>query len=122
MADLAAAVPVDPDDIDGWLDRMLDHHAAHPELLRLLFWEGIAYGTADLPDYARKVGAIADAQERGVITDAIPAGDLLLLLVALASWASAVPQMRRIVSGAEDPDRERLRASVKEAARRLVAK
>ncbi|MEU3522856.1 TetR family transcriptional regulator [Streptomyces sp. NPDC038707] len=129
MVDLASAVPVDPDDVDGWVDRLLDYHAAHPELLRLLFWEGIEYGTADLPDeearqehYARKVAAVREGQERGVITDAIPAGDLLILLISLTNWVSAVPQMRRILAGTGDGDHDRLRASVKEAARRLVAR
>jgi AcrR family transcriptional regulator len=129
MVDLAASVPVDADDIEGWIDRLLDYHATHPELLRLLFWEGIEYGTGELPDeterqqhYARKVAAIADGQARGVITDAIPAGDLLFLLVALSNWTAVVPQMRRILTGTDDPDRDRLRASIKEAARRLVAR
>ncbi|SHI15905.1 TetR family transcriptional regulator [Streptomyces sp. 3214.6] len=129
MVDLAAAVPVDPDDIEGWIDRLMDYHAAHPELLRLLYWEGIEYGTAELPDeaerqqhYALKVAAMRDGQDRGVITDAIPAPDLLFLLVAIANWTTVVPQMSRILVGAEDTDRVRLRASVKEAARRLIAK
>ncbi|MEV6834387.1 TetR family transcriptional regulator [Streptomyces sp. NPDC051133] len=129
MVDLAAAVPVDPDDIDGYVDRLLDYHATHPELLRLLFWEGIEYGSTELPDepqrqehYARKVGAIADGQARGVITDAFPPGDLLILLTALTNWMVVVPQMRRILSGTDDTDRERLRASIKEAARRLTAR
>ncbi|GGR75313.1 HTH-type transcriptional repressor [Streptomyces humidus] len=128
MVHLAAAVPVDPDDIDGWLDRLMDYHAAHPELLRLLYWEGIEYGTAELPDeaerrqhYALKVGAMQDGQDRGVITDAIPAPDLLFLLIAIADWATVVPQMSRILAGSEDTDRDRLRASIKEAARRIVA-
>ena len=47
---------------------------------------------------------------------------LLFLLIALANWAVVVPQMRRIVVGAEESDHERLRASVREAARRLVTK
>ncbi|MFC9291355.1 TetR family transcriptional regulator [Streptomyces sp. NPDC057052] len=129
MVDLAAAVPVDPDDVEGWMDRLMDYHAAHPELLRLLYWEGIEYGTAELPDeaerqehYARKVAALQDGQDRGVVDDAIPARDLLFLLVALANWATVVPQMRRILVGGDDSDRDRLRASVKEAARRLVAR
>ncbi|MFF4712112.1 TetR family transcriptional regulator [Streptomyces eurythermus] len=129
MVDLASAVPVDPDDVDGWVDRLLDYHATHPELLRLLFWEGIEYGTAELPDeearqdhYARKVAQVRDAQERGVITDAIPAGDLLILLISLTNWASALPQMRRILTGTGGGDQDRLRASMKEAARRLVAR
>lgn len=128
MVSLAAAVPVDPDDIEGWLDRLMDYHAAHPELLRLLYWEGIEYGTAELPDeaerrqhYALKVGAMQDGQDRGVITDAIPARDLLFLLIAIANWATVVPQMSRILAGGEDTDRDRLRTSIKEAARRIIA-
>ncbi|MEU0332350.1 TetR family transcriptional regulator [Streptomyces sp. NPDC006193] len=130
MLDLAVAVPVDPDDIEGWIDRVIDYHATHPEVLRLLFWEGLEYGAdTELPDeserrdhYRRKIDALRDGQERGVITDAVPARDLLFLLIALANWAAVVPQMRRIVVGVEDADRDRLRASVKEAARRLVAR
>jgi AcrR family transcriptional regulator len=128
MVDLAAAVPVDPDDIEGWLDRLMDYHAVHPGLLRLLYWEGIEYGTADLPDeerrqahYAAKVEAVRDGQRRGVISDAIPARDLLFLLIALANWATVVPQMSRILAGGDPTDRDRLRASIKEAARRIVA-
>ncbi|MFF4588554.1 TetR family transcriptional regulator [Streptomyces sp. NPDC001388] len=129
MVHLASAVPVDPDDIEGWLDRLMDYHAAHPELFRLLYWEGIEYGTADLPDeaerrqhYALKIAAVQDGQDRGVITDAIPARDLLFLLIAIANWATVVPQMSRILAGSEDTDRARLRASVKEAARRMIAR
>ncbi|MEU5631503.1 TetR family transcriptional regulator [Streptomyces rishiriensis] len=128
MVHLAAAVPVDPDDIEGWLDRLMDYHAAHPELLRLLYWEGIEYGTAELPDeaerrqhYALKVAAMQDGQDRGVITDAIPARDLLFLLIAIANWTTVVPQMSRILAGGEDTDRDRLRSSIKEAARRIIA-
>lgn len=128
MTDLAAAVPVDPDDIDGWIDRLLDYHAAHPEFLRLLFWEGLEYGAAELPDegirqahYGAKVAALADGQARGVISDAIPPGDLLLLITAVINWMTVVPQMRRILVGTQDTDGDRLRASIKEAARRIVA-
>ncbi|AIV35459.1 MULTISPECIES: TetR family transcriptional regulator [Streptomyces] len=127
MLDLAISVPVDPDDIEGWIDRLLDYHAAHPELLRLLFWEGMEYGTAELPHeserqahYARKVAALRDGQERGVITGVIPAPDLLFLLVAMANWAVVVPQMKRILVGGEDGDGDRLRDSIKKAARRIV--
>ncbi|MFE0739684.1 TetR family transcriptional regulator, partial [Streptomyces sp. NPDC058855] len=81
MLDLAVAVPVDPDDIEGWIDRVMDYHEVHPEVLRLLFWEGLEYGaTTELPDeaerqehYRRKVASLRDGQDRGIITDAIPA-------------------------------------------------
>ncbi|MFC8143789.1 TetR family transcriptional regulator [Streptomyces paradoxus] len=129
MLHLAEAVPVDPDDIESWVDRLMDYHAAHPELLRLLFWEGLEYGSTELPHesdrrehYTRKVAAVQDGQDRGVITDAVPAADLLFLLTALANWTAVVPQMRRILVGDGEPERDRLRASVKEAARRLTAR
>lgn len=129
MLDLAVALPVDPDDLEGWIDRLMDYHAAHPELLRLLFWEGLEYGTAELPDeaerqehYAHKVAALQDGQDRGVVSDAIPARDLLFLLVAMANWGVVVPQMGRILVGSDAADRDRLKESIKEAARRLVAK
>ncbi|MGA4840916.1 TetR family transcriptional regulator [Streptomyces sp. G45] len=129
MLDLAVAIPVDADDIDGWMQRLMEYHAAHPEVLRLLFWEGVEYGdTEELPyeherreHYDRKVRAFKDAQARGVITDEIPATDLLFMLVALAGWASVVPQMRRILVGGGDEDRERLRASIRAAACRITA-
>ncbi|MEU0028766.1 TetR family transcriptional regulator [Streptomyces sp. NPDC006335] len=129
MLDLAIAVPVDPDDIENWIDRLMDYHEAHPEVLRLLFWEGLEYGSGtELPDeaerqehYRRKVETLRDGQARGVVTDAIPPRDLLFLLIAVANWAAVVPQMKRILVGGEPADRERLRASVREAARRLTA-
>ncbi len=62
-----------------------------------------------------------DGQARGVVTDAIPAPDLLFLLVAMTNWASVVPQIKRILVGGEDTDADRLRASIKEAARRIVS-
>ncbi|MGN9755543.1 TetR family transcriptional regulator [Streptomyces sp. SD31] len=129
MLDLAIAVPVDPDDLDGWIDRLMDYHEAHPEVLRLLLWEGLEYGTDELPDeterqehYRHKVAALQDGQDRGVVTGAIPARDLLFLLIAVADWVTVVPQMARILVGGDDTDRDRLRASVKEAARRMVAR
>ncbi|MEX1652248.1 TetR family transcriptional regulator [Streptomyces pseudovenezuelae] len=129
MLDLAVAVPVDPDDIENWIDRLMDYHEAHPEVLRLLFWEGLEYGSGtELPDeaerqehYRLKVETLRDGQARGAVTDAIPPRDLLFLLIAVANWAAVVPQMKRILVGGEPADRERLRASVREAARRLVA-
>ncbi|MFD9904688.1 TetR family transcriptional regulator [Streptomyces sp. NPDC059063] len=129
MLDMAISNPVDTDDIDGWMDRLMEYHATHPELLRLLFWEGIEYGDSkELPDeyerrahYDHKVAAFKDAQARGVITDEIPAADLLFMLIALAGWATAVPQMRRVLVGGEDEDRARLRASIRAAACRLTA-
>ncbi|MGW1199362.1 TetR family transcriptional regulator [Streptomyces sp. NPDC002536] len=127
LMELAVANPVDAEDPDGWIDRLFDYHAAHPELVRLVFWEGLEYGTGGIPHederrghYARKVAAFAEAQEKGVISDAVPAQDLLFLMIALASWATVQPQMRRIVVGDTEGDLTRLRGSLRTAARRLT--
>ncbi|MEV4440652.1 TetR family transcriptional regulator [Streptomyces sp. NPDC049577] len=127
LMELAVAIPVDAEDPDGWIDRLMDYHAAHPELIRLVFWEGLEYGTGGIPHeeerrehYARKIAVFAEAQEKGVISPAIPAQDLLFMLIALASWATVQPQMRRIIIGETEEDTARLRASVRSAARRLT--
>ena len=54
--------------------------------------------------------------------DEIPPNDLMFMLIALAGWSMAVPQMRRILVGGEDAGRERVRASLRAAARRLTAR
>ncbi|WKX71663.1 TetR family transcriptional regulator [Streptomyces sp. XD-27] len=128
LLDLAAAVPVDADDPDGYVDRLMDYHAAHPELLRLLLWEGLEYGAADgIPleerrrvHYAAKAESFAAAQERGAIRSYIPAQDLVFMISALAGWPSAAPQLRRMLVGETEADAARLRESVRTAARRLT--
>lgn len=129
LMELAVAVPVDAEDPDGWIDRLMDYHAAHPELIRLVFWEGLEYGTGGIPHeeerrshYVRKVAVFTEAQEKGVISDAIPAQDLLFMMIALASWSTVQPQMRRIVVGDTEEDLARLRSSVRAAARRMTGR
>ncbi|MFF4156774.1 TetR family transcriptional regulator [Streptomyces sp. NPDC001678] len=129
LIELAAANPVDTEDLNGWIDRLMRYHAANPELVRLVFWEGLEYGTGGIPHeeeradhYARKTAAFAEAQARGDIDATIPAPDLLFMLIALASWSTVQPQMRRILIGDTCEDQARLRASVRTAARRLIGR
>ncbi|MFI0913285.1 TetR family transcriptional regulator [Streptomyces abikoensis] len=129
LIELAAANPVDTEDLDGWIDRQMAYHAAHPELVRLVFWEGLEYGAGGIPHekeradhYSRKAAAFVEAQARGEIDATIPAADLFFMLIALVSWPTVQPQMRRILIGDTDEDRERLRASVRTAARRLIGR
>ncbi|MBZ4323383.1 TetR family transcriptional regulator [Streptomyces huiliensis] len=127
LTQLAAEVPVDAEEVDAWIDRLMDYHAAHPELIRLIYWEGLEYGTDTFPHederkrhYDRKVAVFAEAQRKGVISSEIPPADLLFMLIALVSWSTVQPQMRRVLTGDTDEDRARLRASVRAAARRIV--
>jgi len=119
---IAEAVPVDIEEIDQYVDRLFDYHQKHPELLRLLLWEALERGHGPLlsePErtahYSEKVAKIADAQQAGSVTDEMSAGALMLLLLSLAGWPSAVPQVRRMLVADAD-----LSQTLRLAARRLI--
>ena len=128
---LAVAVgrsDADLEDIGEFAGRTFDYHAAHPELARLLLWEGLAGGPpADevnrTAHYQHKVEAFAAAQRDGVLDDGLDPAHLAFLLIALAAYWSSVPQLARMLTGAGNDDlgeRARRREFVVEAARRLV--
>jgi AcrR family transcriptional regulator len=130
---LAAALPssaTDFKDIGEFTGRTFDYHAAHPELARLLQWEGLAGGPAAdelnrTKHYQEKVRAIAVAQRDGVLDDDMDPAHLVFLLIALAAWWFSVPQVAHMLTGADTQDpteRARRRASVVKAARRLASR
>ena len=132
LAAAASNVPLESfgaEDIAEYAGRLYDYHRQHPELMRLLQWEALAFA-ADVPDeerrrqhYGRKNAAIVTGQAAGVLTTAIDPDLLNILLLGLAGYWAALPQVARMVTGAA-PDSEedaRRRASVVEAARRLTS-
>ncbi|WP_329058075.1 TetR/AcrR family transcriptional regulator [Amycolatopsis sp. NBC_01480] len=108
--------------------RTFDYYGRHPELARLLQWEGLrgappVNASVRVEHYRRKVAATARAQRDGTIDSGIDAGHLMFLIIGLAAWWFSVPQLATMLTGAEadDPDeRARRRACVVEAARRLT--
>lgn len=129
LAKVAQAVPVESfavDDIGDYAGRVYDYHLVHPELGRLLRWEGLIYD-AQVPDeqqrseyYGYKTAAVADGQSAGTITGELDADHLTFLVLSLAGWWSAVPQVARMITGPDsEADHARRRASVVTAARRL---
>lgn len=125
MGEVAAAAPVDAEDIGGYAARLYDYHREHPEYLRLLLWEALEYGDREVPDeanrkahYDKKVAAMAEAQRAGHVDDEIDPGLLTLLIFGLGNWARAVPQIRRML-GADLPP-EQARAHIATAAARLA--
>ncbi|MGV0838309.1 TetR family transcriptional regulator [Mycolicibacterium thermoresistibile] len=131
LAEVARAVPVESfaaEDIGDYAGRVYDYHRRRPELTRLLRWEGLLF-TADVPDedlrreyYGYKTAAVADGQAHGRITDEFDADHLIFLVLSLAGWWSAVPQVARMITGADsEAEHTRRRASVVAAARRLAA-
>ena len=129
---VARAVPpgsVRVEDFGEIAGRTFDYQQAHPDLARLVIWEGLADSGAANDElkrsalYKEKVEAIAAAQREGLIDDAMDPAHLVFMLIALASWWDAAPQIARMLTGADpaDPDeQDRRRAAVVEAARRIA--
>jgi AcrR family transcriptional regulator len=103
---IAGAVPLDAAsiaNIGAYAGKLFDYHTNNPRLQRLLQWESLLFGSGPVPDeverrehYRQKVDVIAEAQRAGTLSDEIPPGDLLFLLIAIGAWWSAVPQIMRM--------------------------
>ncbi|MEC5318677.1 TetR family transcriptional regulator [Brenneria populi subsp. brevivirga] len=131
LAKVAQAVPVASfaaEEIGEYAGRVYDYHRQHPELSRLMRWEGLTFD-GEVPDealrreyYGRKIQTVADGQSDGRLTRALEPDHLAFLILALAGWWSAVPQVARMFTGRDDDaEHARRRASVVEAARRLAS-
>ena len=131
LAQLAAAVEAPAGglrDVGELAGRTFDYYTEHPELARLLVWEGLAGGPpADEANrtahYQKKKQAYADAQRDGVFGDGLDPDHLAFLIIALAAWWVVVPQLARMLSGADGTDpaeHARRRATVVRAAQRLA--
>ncbi|MBE1496489.1 AcrR family transcriptional regulator [Amycolatopsis lexingtonensis] len=119
---------VDFGDMGEVAGRTFDYYGEHPELARLLLWEGLrgappVNATARVEHYSRKVAATGRAQRDGSIDGGIDAGHLMFMIIGLAAWWFSVPQLATMLTGTEADDadeRARRRAFVVEAARRLT--
>jgi len=114
----------DPGEYAG---QIYDYHREHPELLRLMLWEGLYYRDdeslpgeeARLPHYRTKVENLARALGRE------PSGEVgrtLIMLCGLGAWPNAVPQIARMVLGPDLHDHEAMRRRVVEFGRAAVGR
>ena len=116
-------------DIGEFAAATFDYHAAHPELGRLLQWEGLQDGPAAdsvgrTTHYREKVERFEAAQRDGLLDPGLDPAHLVFALIALAAWWQTVPQLAEMITGAASDDereRARRRAFVVDAARRLAA-
>jgi AcrR family transcriptional regulator len=128
LAASIAPVPSGFEDIGEFAGRTFDYHAAHPQLVRLLLWEGLAGGpVADVANrsahYQDKARAYAAAQRDGILDGDLDPEHLVFMIIGLAAWWAAAPQLARMLTGADDSDpaeHARRRASVVRAAERLA--
>ncbi|GAB3395977.1 TetR family transcriptional regulator [Humibacter soli] len=132
LENLASAVEVTGaglDDIGEFAGATYDYHAAHPELGRLLQWEGLQGGQpADVEvrtkHYREKVQRFAAAQRDRLVDRDIDPAHLVFALIALAAWWQTVPQLAEMITGYDSDDqreRARRRKFVVEAARRIAS-
>jgi AcrR family transcriptional regulator len=127
LAASVAPIKVGLEDIGEFAGRTFDYQAAHPELVRLLLWEGLSGRVADEANrtahYKHKAEAYAAAQRDGILDEEMDAGHLVFLIIGLAAWWISAPQLARMITGADDSDpveHARRRASVVRAAERLA--
>ncbi len=128
LAASVAPVPSGFEDIGEFAGRTFDYHTAHPQLVRLLLWEGLAGGpVADQANrsahYKDKARAYAAAQRDGVLDSELAPEHLVFMIIGLAAWWAAAPQLALMLTDAGDGDpaeHARRRASVVRAAERLA--
>ena len=94
------------EDVGEYTGCIFDYHAEHPQLVRLLLWEGLAGGpavneAARTAHYQRTVAMFAEAQHDGILNGDLDPAKLLFLLIGLAAWWFAVPQLSRMVTGSD---------------------
>ncbi|QUQ62931.1 TetR family transcriptional regulator [Kutzneria sp. CA-103260] len=106
----ADAVPVEPD-LAAYARKLFDYHAANPEALRLLMWEALEMGGREVPaedvrtsEYQKRVASID-----GQVPDAAM---VYFFTLGLVNWGKAMPQLRRMVLGADFPQDKLIEATV----------
>jgi AcrR family transcriptional regulator len=128
LAASVAPTPAGFEDIGEFAGRTFDYQAAHPQLVRLLLWEGLSgRPVADEANrtahYKDKVRAYAAAQAAGVLDGDLDPEHLVFMIIGLAAWWVSAPQLALMLTGADDSDpaeHARRRASVVRAAERLA--
>ena len=130
IEELTEEVEIDPERFAEYAGRVFDWHAEHPELVRLLLYEGLTYDTEDVPNEGARTAHMRDKvevvrahQEQDGMDAALDPRDLVMLVIALATASDAMPQLARMIEGG-DPRapraRARRRAAVVEIARRAA--
>jgi AcrR family transcriptional regulator len=122
-ADAISSVALDLQDLPRYVGDLFDYFAANPKLLRLMNWGRLAPSGPSTHEgeeiRAAKVKAIADAQATGTIADDLPALDVVLLLLTLATTWLASTEFHSLCNPADPSALAARRAAAVAAATRL---
>jgi AcrR family transcriptional regulator len=110
-------LPNEPHDLPGLAVMLSDAYAEHPELPRLITWQRLERGSdppheLSMKDLARRIAAIREAQDEGVVPTHYDAGVLFgLMLHVAAFWEFSSPDvLRSMAVGDRDVRREIVRS------------
>jgi AcrR family transcriptional regulator len=120
-------IPTTKDGLRRYAGEVFDYHRRHPDLVRLLGWEGLNYREqAIVTDYDRRAYYLTKTTALALafgLDEPTVVARTLLSIVAIASWPYIVPQQRRLFLG-QNGDTEAgwalLRASVVTAGEAIV--
>ncbi len=119
-----AALGLPTGDPADYLRRVYDFHRANPDLLRLLMWEGLHYGTEALPGGARRRALYVEKVKAFASTLGATPDDktavTLLALIGMAVWPHAVPRMTSMIM--DRPIDEETHATIREHLAALITK
>ncbi|WP_433225193.1 TetR/AcrR family transcriptional regulator [Microtetraspora malaysiensis] len=117
------AVSMPGKDAADYVGRLYDYYREHPDLVRLLMWEALHYGGEKLlPGQERRVdkcGRKTVSLAEGLGREPSPqVARTMLMLIGMAMWPTAMPQLNRIFLGADGAaDHDAMRDSVLEFVR-----
>jgi AcrR family transcriptional regulator len=118
------------DQLAEYATNLSKFHAAHPEFLRMSLWEALEFGS-DVGEgslehrrqhYEEKLAAVARQQRDGLIDPELDPRHLLAVVFGMVNYWRMLPQMVRLLFGAEvtEADVERHREFVAECIRRIT--
>ncbi|MER7012982.1 TetR family transcriptional regulator [Saccharopolyspora sp. NPDC000359] len=103
LEEFDAAVALPARDVGDYVVNLYDYHREHPQMLRLLLWEGLRGGRradrSHAEHYRRRMESLARLLGREPGPEVARA---LLTLCGVASWPHAVPQVAELLLGEGD--------------------
>jgi AcrR family transcriptional regulator len=131
LDELADAIPIDPAGVDAYAGELFDFHVAHPELVRLVLWEGLSSQDGPVVDevarrehYRIKTAALAKAQANEHVDPSLDTRQIVLAILSLINWQMSATQVTRMLFESDEetppPTIAERRAFVVEMTRRMI--